>query len=119
MEKKLEYSFDDEIASKFCYDMDNKQIEVYFAGYSDEKERFLDKPCIFNISNWVEAKSKIGDEEKFYPLDRNMGVFSMILYIKYNDNRLEMLVNTIDERYVTLFFTNPKVNLTISQSSEL
>ena len=119
MENKLEYSFEDEIVSKFCYDIDNKKIELYFTGYSDKKERFLDKPCMFSISNWTEAKSKIGDQGKIYPLDRNMGVFSMILYIKYNDNVMEMLVNTIDDRYITLFFTSPKINLTIFQSSEL
>lgn len=113
MENKLRYSFDDEVASKFCYDMENKKIEVYFTGYSDEKERFLDKPCIFSISNWTEAKSKIGDEEKLFPLDRNIGIFSMILYVKYDYDKLEMLVNTIDDKYITLFFTNPKINLTV------
>lgn len=111
MENKLGYSFEDEVVSRFSYDMDNKKIEVCFTGYSDEEERFLDQPCIFSISNWSEAKSKIGDENKLYPLDRNMGVFSMILYIKYEGNTLELLVNTIDDRYITLFFTNAKIKL--------
>lgn len=111
MENKFGYSFDDEAVSRFFYDMDNKKFEVCFTGLNDEKERFLDKPCIFNISDWSEAKSKVGDEEKLYPLDRNMGVFSMILYIKYEGNTLELLVNTIDNRYITLFFTNAKIRL--------
>ncbi|MDY3315927.1 hypothetical protein PG275_10235 [Riemerella anatipestifer] len=115
MKNKLKYSFDDEIASKFCYDMDNKKIEVHFTGYSDEKERFLNKPCIFSISNWEEAKSKRGDEGKFSPLDKNIGVFSMILYVEYDGNKLELLVNTIDDRYIVLLFTNPEVDLIISQ----
>lgn len=112
MENKLGYSFEDEVASKFSYDIDNKKIEVYFTGYSDEKERFLDKPCVFTISNWIEAKSKIGDEGRLYPLDTHIGIFSLILYMKYNDDKeLEMLVNTIDNRYITLFFKEPKLSL--------
>ncbi len=32
--------------------------------------------------------------------------------MKYNDNEeLEMLVNTVDNRYLTLFFKNPKLSL--------
>jgi len=115
MKKKKGYSFDDEIASKFCYDMENKKIEVYFTGYSDEKERFLDKQCVFTISNWTEAKSKLGDEDKLYHLDKHMGIFSMILYIKYHGNDLEMHVNTVDDRYITLFFKDPQLTLKIEQ----
>ena len=33
MERKLEYSFDDEVANKFCYDMENKKIKFHFRGY--------------------------------------------------------------------------------------
>lgn len=112
MENKLGFSFDDEVVSKFCYDMDNNKIEVYFTGYSDGKERFLDKPCVFSISNWTEAKSKVGDEERLYPLDRNIGVFSLIIYMGYNDDKeLEMIVNTVDDRYITLLFKDPKLEL--------
>ena len=35
MEKKLEYSFDDEPVSKFCYDLGGKKIELHFKGYYD------------------------------------------------------------------------------------
>lgn len=41
--------------------MDNKKIKVCLTGYNDENERFLDQSCIFSISNWSEAKSKVGD----------------------------------------------------------
>lgn len=110
MENKLEYSFDDEYVDKFCYDMDNRKIEVHLTGYSDLYKR-IDNPCIWVIENWSEAKSKIGDEEKLYPLDKNIGVFSMILYLKYEGNTLELLVNTIDDRYITLFFTDAEIRL--------
>lgn len=41
MKRKLEYSFDDEHVSKFCYDIENKKLEIHFTGYSD-----LIKMCI-------------------------------------------------------------------------
>src|SRR5690554_895621 len=94
MERKLEYSFDDEIASKFCYDMDNKIIEVYFTGYSDEKERFLDKSCIFSISNWTEAKCKIGDDAKLYDIDKAIGIFKKLK----TSNVIADLINEINSR---------------------
>jgi hypothetical protein len=113
MKRKLEYSFDDEPVSKFCYDLDNKKIEVHFRGYSDLiKNTYLDVPCIWIIENWKYAKSRIGDDMKLYDLNQHIGIFSLILYMKYNDgNELEMLVNTVDNRYLTLFFGNPQLNL--------
>ena len=113
MEKKLNYSFDDEPVSKFFYDMDNKKIEVHFKGYYDlQKENILiEKPCVFTIRDWKEAKSRVGDEEKSYDLNKHMGVFSMILYMEFNSDDLEMLVNTIDNRYITLIFKEPILSL--------
>lgn len=65
MKKKLDYSFDDEPVSKFCYDLDNNRIEIYFKGFFDLlKEKYVEKPCIWLIENWEEAKSKIGDDTK-------------------------------------------------------
>jgi hypothetical protein len=113
MEKKLEYSFDDEPVSKFCYDLDNKRIEVYFKGYYDlNKDIYIEAPCIWILENWEYAKSRIGDEHKLNDLNKNIGVFNLILYMKYNnDKELEMLVNTADNRYLTLFFKDPKLSL--------
>ena len=39
MKHKLNYSFDDEPVSKFCYDLDNKKIEVQFKGSSIQRLR--------------------------------------------------------------------------------
>ena len=112
MENKLGYSFDDEVVSKFCYDMDNKKIEIYFTSYSDLlKNNYLETPCVWIIENWEDAKSKIGDEINFYELDKHMGVFSMILYINTKGDDLEILVNTIDNRYITLLFVKPQISL--------
>jgi hypothetical protein len=113
MENKLEYSFDDEPVDKFSYDIKKKRIEVYFSDYFDEmKNHYFEIPCVFIIEDWEDAKSKIGDDLKCYDLDKHMGIFSMILYMKYNDvDELEMLVNTIDNRYITLLFTKPQISL--------
>ena len=113
MENNLYYSFDDEPVSKFCYDIDNKRVETYFKGYYDlNKDAYTEMPCIWIIENWKDAKSKLGDEQKLYDLNKHIGVFSLILYLKYNDdNDLEMLVNTLDNRYITLFFKEPTLSL--------
>lgn len=112
MEKKLTYSFDDEPVSKFCYDLDNKKIEVHFNGYHDlTRDMYVEKPCIWVLENWEYAKSRPGDEPKLYDLSNHAGIFSMILYMKYNDGKeLEMLVNTVDNRYITLFFKDPELS---------
>lgn len=113
MEKKLEYSFDDEPVSKFCYDWDTKKIEVSFKRYYDViKDTYIETSCIWNIENWEYAGSKIGDDQKLYDLNKHIGIFSLILYVKYNDDdELEMLVNTVDNRYVTFLFREPKLTL--------
>ena len=111
MENKLKYSFDDEPISRFCYD--NKRIEIHFKGHYDLiKDVYVEGGCIWTLKDWIYAKSKIGDEQQLHDLNRHIGVFSLILYMKYNDNNeLEMLVSTIDRRYVTLFFKDPKLSL--------
>lgn len=109
----MKYSFDDEPVCKFCIDLKNKKIEMYFNSYFNITENEeINQPCIFVIENWKNAKSKIGDEERMYDLNHHLGIFSIILYMKYNDNKiLEILVNTIDNRYVTLFFEEPNLIL--------
>tara|TARA_R110002020_G_scaffold466285_2_gene688734 strand:- start:828 stop:1172 length:345 start_codon:yes stop_codon:yes gene_type:complete len=113
MERKLEYSFDDEPVSKFCYYLETQKIEVGFKGYYDLiKDKYIDVPCIWVFENWEFAKSSVGDEQKKYDLSKHIGIFSLILYLKYNDDKeLEMLVNTVDSRYITLFFKEPQLSL--------
>jgi hypothetical protein len=113
MEKKLEYSFDDEPVSKFCYELECKKIELNFKGYFDLLEdKYKETPCIWTIENWNEAKCKIGDDAKLYEIEKSIGIFTLILYMKYyEDERLEMLINTLDNRYITLFFKKPNLSL--------
>lgn len=113
MEDKFVYSFDDEPVSKFCCDLDGKKIEVHFKGYYDLiKDVYVESPCIWVLENWEYAKSRIGDDPKLYDLKNHIGVFSLILYMKYNtEKELEMLVNTADNRYLTLFFRKPELSL--------
>ncbi len=119
MTNQFNYAFDDEVVSKFCYDIDNnKRIDIFFTGYIDliENQYFSDRPCTFIIEDWQEAKSQIGDDPKRYPLDRHMGIFSLILYMKLQEDKLEMMVNTLDERFITLIFKEPKIRLQINDN---
>lgn len=110
--EKLKYSFDDEVANKFCYDMDKNKIEVYFGGYYEALSgQYIDKPCIWTIENWKEAKSKLSSESIYTDLENNLGIISMILSLEINDTILELTVNTTDNRYVDLMFYNPLLNL--------
>lgn len=112
MKKKFDYSFADEPISKFCYDMGNKRIEVSFMGYSDlSKNKYVEEQCTFIIENWKVAGSRIGDDGKLYDLNKHIGVFSMILTMEFENDELKMLVSTVDNRYVTLFFKGPNLIL--------
>lgn len=73
---------------------------------------YIDAPCTWVLENWEYAKSTVGDEKKRYDLNKHIGIFSLILYMKYNDDsELEMLVNTVDNRCITLFFKDPRLKL--------
>jgi len=112
MEIKLEYSFDDEVANKFFYDMNNKKIEIHFEGYYDTfSNHYVDKPCIWIIENWSEAKSKLSSENSYSDLEQHLGIVSMILSAEINNTILELTVNTIDNRYIDLLFHNPQLKL--------
>lgn len=115
MAYQLEYSFDDEPVSKFNYDLASRKIEAYFNGYFDlQKNEYIDLPCKFIIENWEYARSLVGDEQKQYDIGEQIGFFTLILYMKYNDdNELELLVNTVDNRYLTIHFKSPKLSLTL------
>lgn len=76
------------------------------------KDAYIDVPCVWVLESWKYAKSTVGDEQKRYDLNKHIGIFSLILYMKYNDDKeLEILVNTVDNRYITLFFKEPKLSL--------
>ncbi len=110
MTKIFKYSFDDEPVSKFSYDFINKRLEISFSGYY-ENQNLIEKPCIFIIENWQEARCKIGDEEKSYYLNNQLGIISIILHMKFEKDTLTILVNTIDNRYMELCFKEVQLSL--------
>ena len=111
---KVFYAFDDEVVTKFCYDIDNKKIEVHFIGYHDLLEnKYHEKPCVLVIENWEAAKSKLSIETKFDNLDQHMGIFSLILFFEINEGNLSITVNMLDDRYVDLLFEKPSLRLVI------
>ncbi|EHQ44025.1 hypothetical protein [Myroides odoratus] len=118
MKKKIEYSFDDEPISKFCYDLDTQKIEINFRGYYDLiKDVYINASCIWVLKDWEYAKIKVGDDPNRYELANHLGIFSLILYMKYNDDQeLEMLVITVDNKYITLIFKEPKLSLKINNN---
>jgi hypothetical protein len=112
MEKKLTFAFDDEPVGKFCYDMNNKKIEIHFTGHYDlQKGSFIEGACTFVIENWKTGKSKLSDDPKLYELNKHFGVFRIILSMQFNGDQLEILVNTVDDRYVLFFFSEPELTL--------
>jgi len=112
MEKKLEYSFDDEVANKFCYEMDIRKLEVYFSGYYDaSSSQYIEKPCVWVIENWSDAKSKLSSENTYTDLEKHLSIISIILSAEIKDTSLELTVNTIDNRYIDLLFNNPQLSI--------
>ncbi len=112
MRKKLEYNFDDEVASKFCYEMDKNKIAIHFEGYYCLLEsQYIDKPCIWIIESFDYAKSKLSSESAYSDLEKHLGIISMVLSSELNDTTLELAVMTTDDRYVNLLFENPLLNL--------
>ena len=105
MKLKNRYSFDDEIAEKFCYDNVNKCIQIYFSGYFDLMvNKHLESKCKFVICDWQQAKSKIIDREGYSSLESNLGIISLILDAEEDGDNLKLIVNTIEDKYIELCF---------------
>ena len=105
MKLKNRYSFDDEIAEKFCYDNVNRCIQIYFSGYFDFiANKHIESKCKFVICNWQQAKSKIIDREGYSSLDSNLGILSLLLDAEEDGDNLKLIVNTLDGKYIELVF---------------
>ncbi len=77
MERKLDYSFDDEPVSKFCCDLDNQKIEMHFKSYHNlVKDAYMSVTCAWSVKNWKYAHIKIGDDEKEYDLNKYLSIIS-------------------------------------------
>ncbi|OGX85625.1 hypothetical protein [Hymenobacter glacialis] len=119
MPQDLAYSFDDEVATKFCYDLDNKRLEIHFTRcWENATQQHLEGPCYLLIHQWTDARCQNASHRqgnvpppKFFPLEDSMGIISMIHFFEWTKEQLELVVNTIDDRYLLLQFINPSVEV--------
>jgi hypothetical protein len=109
----LAYSFDDEVASKFCYDIKQKHLEIHFTGcWELATQRYHQGPCSLLIHQWRAAHcQEEAVSKRFIPLEQGMGIVSLLLAVTWVDEQLELLVNTLDDRYLLLRFNNPVVEV--------
>ena len=53
MNYNFQYSFSDEVASKYDCDYLNKQLEIYFSGFTDLfNNKYYESHCKFIIREW-------------------------------------------------------------------
>lgn len=105
-------SFDDLIPYKFSYDSENKEIIISYDSYYDiVNEKFIEERCAIIISNWKSAKSRncASSSLRYGDLEENLGIFSLILGVVYENNILHLAVSTIDNRDISLEFINPNI----------
>jgi hypothetical protein len=107
---KIDYSFDDEVVTKFSYDSSSNQIEVQFEGYYADGN-YIESPCSLIIEKWQTAKSKMHGEKRYDSLESHLGIFSMILSLESSLDKLELSINTVDDKYLELLFEQPKVRI--------
>jgi len=115
MPPALAYSFDDAVASKFYYDLDGKRLEIHFTHcWEIATGRRHDEPCQLLIHHWADARCQEPDvSPHFVPLDAGMGIVSLLLSFAWTAEGAEVWINTIDERYLLLRFTNPSVEVVL------
>jgi hypothetical protein len=113
MPQTLAYSFDDEVASKFCYDLDHKRLEIHFTGcWELATQHYHEGPCYLLIHQWRVAHcQEEAVSHRFVPLEQGMGIVSLVLAMTCVDEQLELVVNTIDNRYLLLRFASPLVEV--------
>ncbi len=107
---KIDYSFDDEVVTKFSYDSSSNHIEVQFEGYYADGN-YIESSCSLIIEKWQTAKSKIYGEKRYDSLESHLGIFSMILSLENSLDKLELSINTVDDKYLELLFEQPKVRI--------
>jgi hypothetical protein len=113
MTQALAYSFDDEPASKFCYDMNQQRLEIHFTGcWELATSHYHEGPCYLLIHQWRAAHcQEDAVSNRFIPLEQGMGIVSLLLAVTWVDEQLELYVNTIDNRYLMLRFVHPIVEV--------
>ena len=59
---------------------------------------------IFDWENKNRIWSKIIDREGYSSLESNLGIISLILDAEEDGDNLKLIVNTLDDKYIELFF---------------
>jgi hypothetical protein len=115
MPQNLAYSFDDEVASKFYYDLDGKHLEIHFTGcWEIATGHYHNGPCHLLIHQWTDARcQEEAVSPRFVRLEERMGIVSLLMYFAWTAEGAEVLINTIDNRYLLLRFTNPSVEVVL------
>lgn len=106
------YSFDDEVANKFYYNAQEKEIKIYFPGCYKMEER-INKESVLIIKKWDDAKSKLCAQNCYRNLEKYLGIISMILHLELKGKNVQLTVTTIDDRYVDFVFCNPQIDVQI------
>ena len=76
-----------------------------FSGYFDFiVNKHIEAKCKFVICDWQQAKSQIIDREGYSSLESNLGIISLILDAEEDGDNLKLIVNTLDDKYIELFF---------------
>jgi hypothetical protein len=116
MSQTLAYSFEDEIASKFCYDLEHNRLEIHFTGcWEVATQHYHEGPCYLLIHQWHDARcQEEAVSSQFVRLEERMGIVSLLLALNWVDEQLEVFVNTIDNRYLLLRFINPSVEVVLA-----
>lgn len=67
-------------------------------------------PCHLLIHQWRDARCQEPNvSPRFVPLEQGLGVVSLLLAVAWHGERLDVWVNTIDNRYLLLHFSSPAV----------
>ena len=115
MPQDLAYSFADEVASKFYYDLEGKRLEIHFTGcWEIATSRYYDGPCRLLIHGWTDACCQEPNvSPRFVRLEAGMGIVSLLLDFAWTAESAEAWINTIDDRYLLLQFANPSVEVAL------
>ena len=104
------YEFADEIVTKFCYNSCLNEIAAQFEGYYED-ESYIEQPITLIIKKWKIAKSRLHGEKQYDSLERHLGIFNMILSLENCSDKLELSINTINEKYIELLFEQAVVRI--------
>lgn len=78
-----------------------KYIFWLFWLYSKQTHRGKMQICYLWLAT---SKSKIIDREGYSSLESNLGIISLILDAEEDGDNLKLIVNTLDDKYIELFF---------------